>query len=178
MCPSVERHGEGEHKKVRSACSRGFSFAKLAYTCARMRSPQILKSLRILSEMGWFVQHWHRRRIFADLLEHRMTATEANKIPLAPNSTSGCTCSTTRTRPNWWGECCAAKQICKLKHVSGGDPGGDLMLGVSSAGGSDPWGTESMCRAPKTRCNEPPERGVLPPSPLAGVVRFISIVCG
>ena len=82
FCSVVERYAEGEHKRVKHAQQRGLSLAKPAYTCARMRYPQIAKMLDTPEGMDFAVQSWNMC-LFKPLLQHKFNDAEIAQLSMA-----------------------------------------------------------------------------------------------
>ena len=83
FCSVVERYTEAEHKKTKAATQRGLRTCKPATTCARMRHPQVATSLAIPEEREWMIRNWNSRTIFKDLLAHKLTAAQVDRLTLA-----------------------------------------------------------------------------------------------
>lgn len=67
---SVGRFVEQMHVRTKIAQTRGLVTSKPASTCARQRSQQVLDDLADVKAKDWYIEHWHSRTLFQELLEH------------------------------------------------------------------------------------------------------------
>ena len=72
----------GEHRRVEHTQRRGLAVAKPAYTCARMRYPQISLMLDTTEGMDFAVQSWNTC-LFKPLLQHNFTSAQIANLSLA-----------------------------------------------------------------------------------------------
>jgi hypothetical protein len=77
----VGRRIESEHKNTKYATTRGFMFAGPAATCAKQRRKQ--NFALVDADRQWFINNWHSRHLYADLLSHLMLATAVNNSSIA-----------------------------------------------------------------------------------------------
>ncbi|CAE7231024.1 RPT6A [Symbiodinium sp. CCMP2592] len=76
-CPMAERFLESQHRGIKWAFRRGFTKAKPAVTCARLRRNQVLQMVTSDGDRRLHVmQQWARRSSFQDLLCHVLSPTE------------------------------------------------------------------------------------------------------